>query len=310
MPIWDHIADGKLLLMDGAMGTELERRGVPMNKKAWSALALESHPAVVQAIHEDYIRAGAELHIVHSFSTNRQVLETVGHEDKVEAYNRLAVQLCRAAIDKVGDERPQWLAGSVSTYAAGSDRAKLPKGARLRANFAEQAAILRDAGVDILALEMLADVTISLAVIEAALDTGLPVMIGVTCDWDDDGRSVVTRGHQTGGLDAATPLDEILPQMLAAVPETAPAVLAIMHCELDVTGAALDLARRHWPGVLAAYPNSGDFVSPHWQFDTVCAPEVFAERAAGWAAQGVQIIGGCCGIGPAHIAAARERLAT
>ncbi len=309
MTLMERLERGGVLLLDGAMGTELERRGVPMNKKAWSAVALDSHPQTVREIHEDYVRAGAEIHIVHSFPTNRQVLETVGLEDKVEAFNRLAVTLCREAIDKVGDGRPQWLAGSVSTYAAGTDRSTLPKGAQLRRNFAEQAEILKDAGVDILALEMLGDVTISQAVTEAALATGLPVIIGFTCDWDQDGSTVVTRGHRMHMLEAARPLDEILPEALAVVPEGAPAILAIMHCELDVTGAALEVAKRHWQGPLAAYPNSGDFVPPNWQFDTVCTPAEFADGAETWIAAGAVIVGGCCGIGPDHISALSQRLA-
>ncbi len=308
MTLMERLERGGVLLLDGAMGTELERRGVPMNKKAWSAVALDSHPQTVREIHEDYVRAGAEIHIVHSFPTNRQVLETVGLEDKVEAFNRLAVTLCREAIDKVGDGRPQWLAGSVSTYAAGTDRSTLPKGTQLRNNFAEQAGILQDAGVDVLALEMLGDVTISQAVIEAALATGLPVMIGFTCAWGEDGRTVATSGHLMNMLETATPLDEILPQALAAVPHGAPAILAIMHCDLDVTGAALEVAKRHWDGPLAAYPNSGDFIPPNWQFDSVCTPGEFADSAEQWIAAGSVIVGGCCGIGPDHISALSQRL--
>ncbi len=308
MTLMQRLERGGMLLLDGAMGTELERRGVPMDKKAWSAVALDSHPQTVREIHEDYVRAGADVHIVHSFSINRQVLETVGREDKVEAFNRLAVTLCREAIEKAGDGRQQWLAGSVSNYAAGTDRSKLPKGARLRDNFAEQAGILQDAGVDLLALEMLSDVTISAAAIEAAFATGLPVMIGFTCDWGADGRTVVTRGHQMNLYDRPTPLDEILPEALAAVAEGAPGILAIMHCDLDVTGAALEVAKRHWRGPLAAYPNSGDFVPPNWQFDSVCTPAEFADSAEDWIAAGAVIVGGCCGIGPDHISALAQRL--
>ena len=81
-----------------------------------------------------------------------------------------------------------------------------------------------------------------------------------------------------------------------------------MHCDLDVTGAALEVAKRHWRGPLAAYPNSGGFIPPNWQFETVCSPEAFAESAQDWIAAGARIVGGCCGIGPAHIRALHERL--
>lgn len=311
MTLMDRLAVGDVILMDGAMGTELERRGAPMDQKGWSAVALDSHPAMVRAIHEDYLRAGAELQIVHSFPTNRQVLEEVGLGNRVADLNQRAVALCRDAIAAVGDAAvtAPLLAGSVSNFAAGGDRRNLPDGAQLRANFAEQADILAAAGVDAIALEMLSDVTVSVAAIEAALATGLPVLIGVTCDWAEDRQTVVTRAHQMRALPAPVSLDSVLPDLLAAVPAAAPAILAIMHCDLDVTGPALAVAKRHWQGPLAAYPNSGSFAPPHWQFEDICTPEAFVAGAVDWVAQGAQIVGGCCGIGPDHIAALHRRLA-
>ena len=91
MTLQERIAEGEFVLLDGAMGTELERRGVPMDRKAWSAAAMDTHPEVIRNIHEDYIRAGAEIHIVNSFSTARHVLEPAGFGDKVEEFNRRAV---------------------------------------------------------------------------------------------------------------------------------------------------------------------------------------------------------------------------
>jgi len=76
-----------------------------------------------------------------------------------------------------------------------------------------------------------------------------------------------------------------------------------MHCELDVTGPAIDIASECWSGFLAAYPNSGEIIAPNWQFDTVCAPSDYVAAAVGWIDRGASVVGGCCGIGPAHIAA-------
>ena len=72
-PDWlhDKIAAGKTVIIDGAMGTELESRGVPMNPKAWSGAALLTHPDVVRAAHADYIRAGAEVIIANTFAAGR-----------------------------------------------------------------------------------------------------------------------------------------------------------------------------------------------------------------------------------------------
>ena len=69
---------GEIVILDGATGTELQRRGVPMHEEAWSAGALRSHPGDVQAVHEDYIRAGADVIFTNTFGTNRALLARAG----------------------------------------------------------------------------------------------------------------------------------------------------------------------------------------------------------------------------------------
>ena len=309
MTLWQRITAGERLLLDGAMGTELMRRGAPVEQKGWAVAALATHPHLVRAVHEDYLRAGADIHTTQTFSAARHVLEGAGLGDRFEELNRSAVALCREAIAKADDGRPRWIAGSVSTFAAGSSRDNLPPRDRLAADFAEQAALLCDCGVDLIALEMLYDVEVSIIALEAAASTGLPVMLGFTCIWGEDGRTVETCAAEMTSKGEHLALADALPPVLAAVPEGSRVVVAIMHSEFDVTDAALPVVRRLWDGPIAIYPNSGDYVMPHWLFDTVCAPEVFAQVAADWTERGVQIVGGCCGLGPDHIRAARDRLA-
>ena len=69
-----RLASGEILILDGATGTELQRRGVPMHDEAWSAAAIVTHPDTVRAVHEDYIRAGAQVIITNTFSTGRLLL--------------------------------------------------------------------------------------------------------------------------------------------------------------------------------------------------------------------------------------------
>lgn len=291
------------------MGTELERRGAPVARKGWAVAALANQPELVRAVHEDYVRAGAEIHITQTFSAARHVLEAAGLGDRFEELNRTAVTLCRDAIAAAGPDRPQRIAGSVSTYAEGSDRGNLPPRDRLAADFAEQSALLADCGVDMIALEMLYDVEVSRIAMAGALATGLPVMLGFTCMWGADGATVETHSaHIAHGRERLT-LEAALGPLLAELPSGSRVVVAAMHSELDVTDAALDSIHAQWDGPVAVYPNSGDYVMPHWQFDTVCAPEAFADAAARWADRGAAIIGGCCGLGPDHIRAAGARLA-
>ena len=95
-------------------------------------------------------------------------------------------------------------------------------------------------------------------------------------------------------------LEAVLRRVIDAI-ESNDVILSIMHSEAEVTDAALEILSRHWDGPVAVYPNSGHFVDLHMQFDSVCSAEAFQRAAQKWITAGVQIVGGCCGIGPAHI---------
>ncbi len=285
--------------MDGALGTELERRGVPIEGSGWSAIAVRDYGQVVQQIHQDYIRAGAQLHIVNSFALARHVLEPLGLGAEFNRLNRSAVTLFDQAVANVGGERDEfWVAGSLSTFAANSDRSTLPKGRELLENVHNQAQVLFDAGVDLFALEMLFDSEVSLAMLNAVEDFKLPVILGFTCDWDRRGDGEVAVAREMGVQ--APSLDEILPAVIDAM-DCRNVILSIMHSEADVTHAALEKLKQYWDGPVAIYPNSGKFVNLQMQFDSVCSPAEFQESATKWIENGVQIVGGCCGIGPEHI---------
>ena len=148
-----HLREGNTVLMDGAMGTELEIRGVPSDAFGWSALSVRDHGHTIKAVHTDYLAMGARLHIVNSFALARHVLEPVGLGSEFERYNRRVVELFDETVEEAGIDRGRvWAAGSVSTFAANSDRSQLPTGPALTAACHEQAGLLVDAGADLIAL--------------------------------------------------------------------------------------------------------------------------------------------------------------
>jgi S-methylmethionine-dependent homocysteine/selenocysteine methylase len=294
------------VLMDGALGTELERRQLPIEGAGWSALAVRDHGGVIRDIHREYIEAGARLHIVNSFALARHVLEPIGLGADFEGLNRRAVELFDEAVVSAGADRSQhWVAGSLSTFCANSDRSLLPQGAALINNCHDQAQLLVNAGVDLFALDMLFDCDISLAMLQAVAPFKLPVILGFTCEWDEDNTQQLTI-RQGMGRPVAT-LDQVLKEIVAKV-DPQNLILSIMHSEADATDAALELLQRYWSGPVAIYPNSGNFVNLHLQFDEVCSEVEFEQAAQRWLQAGVQIVGGCCGIGPAHIGCLRGKL--
>lgn len=290
-----RMGEGEVVVLDGATGTELEKRGVPMDDAAWCATALVTHPETVREVHEDYIKAGADVVITNTFPTSRHVLGPAGLGDRFRELNELAVELAKQARENAA-ERPVYLAGSISTFSARLDDALQPPEEEARANYREQAEVLAEAGVDLIALEMLRDVRQASYAVEGAVATGLPVWVGFSCKLRDDGTVALWDGEST------------LAEALEEVPLSGVSVVSVMHTLVEDTPAALDEVARGWDGLLGAYPHAGRFVMPNWQFTDEISPRGFAGEALRWLDAGARAIGGCCGIGPEHIMALREML--
>ena len=117
----EKIEADQIVLIDGATGTELQRRGVPMDEIAWSGAAVLSHPDAVRETHEDYIRAGSRVITTNTFGSTRQILAPAGFGDQVEAVHRGAVKLAMQARENAGVPGVA-IAGSISTEPPGFDR--------------------------------------------------------------------------------------------------------------------------------------------------------------------------------------------
>ncbi len=280
-----RLSRGDIILIDGGTGTELEQRNVPMDRHAWCGAANLTHPEVVQEVHEDYIRAGADLIIANTFGTSRHILEPAGLGEQFAAINAGAVKVAQQARDAVAN-RPVWVAGSISTTTFGREQ---PPVETAKTNFIDQAQILAEAGADLIALEMMRETTYTRIALDAARTTGLPIWIGYSCFIADDGELTLWSGMHK--------LDDGLNDLAS----DDVSVLSIMHTLTEDTTPALNIAKTHWGGALGAYSHSGHFVMPDWQFIDMISPEDYATNALEWVNMGVQVIGGCCGIGPAHI---------
>jgi len=287
---------GEVIILDGATGTELQRRGVPMHGFAWSAAALDTQPETVRAVHEDYIRAGADAIITNTYSTARHVLEPAGLGDRARALNERAVALAQEAREIAAASRGVAIAGSISSF-----RVSVTPVEQLEASYREQAEVLAEAGVDLIALEMMGSPERAAPAIRAAVATGLPIWVGFSCLLDDDG---VVRFFDGG------PFTDGLAEELALLAGLPPGEVAaiVMHTLTEDTAPALEILLRHWPGPLGAYAHSGTWVDPEWRFDHQISPEDYLGAAQQWVEMGARIVGGCCAIGPEYIRLLKERL--
>lgn len=303
-----RLAEGELVIIDGGMGSQLQAEGVPMDEVAWSARANLERPDVVQRVHEAYIRAGAEVIIANTFAASRAALEPAGLGSRVAEANRSAVRAALRARDAAAT-RPVAVAGSMSSFcpvamepaAAGPPPAgpaavdpRLPG----LADFREQAALLAEAGADLIALEMIDDQGYGRAALQAAAETGLPVWLGISPARRDDG----TLGTLPEIGDGSSFED-----LLNALVDPALAAVTVMHADPGVTLDAIGVIRNCYAGPIGAYAETGGWQPPNWVFDGL-TPGEYLQHATAWADRGAQLIGGCCGTGPAHIQALADGL--
>ena len=301
-----HLSDGGGLLIDGATGTEIERRGAAMDEGAWCAMATKTHPDILKSVHRDYIRAGARVITTNTFSTNRNMLEPAGHASDFELLNDQACALALAARTEEGAEDKVLVAGSMSHQVpfvndskGGVTSRTLPPLEVAERNFEEMANRLASNGVDFILLEMMSQPELANLAIEAVRGTGLPFWVGFTVGHDDE-LNVVS--HNLRDLPAS--------QMFANIDFEDADAAGIMHSSVNVTQPGLDILREHFEGPLMAYPDSGYFTMPHWHFENIIPCAELNEFAEQWMESGAQIIGTCCGLGIEHIEALNAHFST
>jgi methionine synthase I (cobalamin-dependent) len=297
--IRQKLAAGETIILDGGTGTDIQRRGAAMSGDTWCADANLTNPDIVREVHKDYVACGADIIIANTFATSPLLFSHIGREADVNRIDTIAVKLAQeaAAGTKV------CVAGSMSTMRpmqSGSDRNNLAHEwaeADARKLFRMKANGLKAAGVDLIMMEMMRDTDYAVWASEAALETALPVWIGMSAERAEGG------GLQGWGR-ADCRFDDIAAKLAALKP----AVMSIMHTSPNETGEAIGILHKHWSGPIATYPECGYFRSPDWEFVDVIPPDELVKQSREWQSLGASIFGGCCGIGPDHIAKLHQEL--
>jgi methionine synthase I (cobalamin-dependent) len=281
------------LLLDGATGTELTRRGVDTGLPLWSANALltEQGAHVLRQIHVDYLAAGAEIITANTFRTHVRALAPSGNGQRALELTQRAVEMARAAIAETADEKPRFVAGSISTLEDCYRPDLVPPEDECRAEHSERVHHLVSCGVDLLLLETFN--TIREAVIAAKLATisGTPVIVSFVPDRE---------GHILSGETLTEAANQLLPLGVVAIG---------VNCGTTQNLAApLDELRAvcgpDYP--LIAYGNIGySDEQVGWINTDSEDPLVYCQHAMHWP---VHIVGGCCGTTPAHIAQLKATL--
>jgi methionine synthase / methylenetetrahydrofolate reductase(NADPH) len=271
----------KIVVADGAMGTMLYAKGIFINR-CFDELNL-SAPQVVKEIHQEYVRAGAEVIESNTFGGNRIRLTAFGFGEKFATINHSGVRLAREA---AGDRA--FVAGAIGPLGAPIEPLGPISFAEARSIFKEQAEALIEAGIDLLVLETFYDLSELREAIFAAREAAGPEMVIVAqVTIEDDGtlRDGTSTETFTRSLNE-WPVD-VIGINCSAGPKTV----------LDTVEKMLLLTTKP----LSAMPNAGLPAKVEGRNIYLCSPEYMAQYARRFLQAGVRLIGGCCGTTPEHI---------
>lgn len=282
--ILDKIHSGKIIISDGAMGTELQKHTLPAGYCAEELNV--SHPEIIQSIYNSYYRAGSDIVTTNTFGGSSPALSRHGLENRTAELNQAAVKLAREVCPPHG-----FVAGSIGP----TGEIMEPLGSLTAANaeeaFAEQAKALAEAGADLIFIETMMSLEELMAALKAVKAvTSLPVSAsmtfnagpsGIYTQWGVDVDSFVNAAHKGGADIIASNCGKGFDEMIKVVEQLRPLTKL----------------------PLMAQANAGlpEFIDGKQVYTET--PENIVPKVQTLLDMGVNIIGGCCGTGPAHIAA-------
>jgi S-methylmethionine-dependent homocysteine/selenocysteine methylase len=287
-----------IILKDGGTGQELLARSSMPPHPLWSCKVMMEELEIVQSVHADYIRAGARLITLNTYSVTPERLTREGEPDMFAPLQQRALDLANAAREEVGVDGVKLAACLPPLH--GSYRPDVSKShADLLPLYQELANTQAD-GCDLVIAETLSSVSEVTAAAQAGVATGLPTWVFMTLNDDDSGT-----------LRSGEPLIEAL----TALEGTGIAGVGINCCKPEVISANIAT-------VLATGMPSGAYANGFTGIDALeiggtvdglkarkdLTPEAHADLAMPWVSQGLHFIGGCCEVGPSHIAELAQRL--
>jgi len=269
----------RVLVCDGAMGTMLYSRGVFINK-SFDAMNL-TQPDLVEDVHREYVRAGADVLETNTFGANRIKLGSFGLADKLKDINIAGVAIARRA---AGDRA--YVAGSIGPLGIRIEPWGKTGVDEARDYFREQAAALIEGGVDLFILETFRDLNEIGAAIDAVRSiSDLPIVAQMTTEED-------------GNTQDGTPPEQFAPEL-----EKRGATIIGVNCAVGPAPMLETIERMEavTPLKLSAQPNAGKPRDVEGRNIYLCSPEYMASYARRFILHNVRLVGGCCGTTPEHI---------
>jgi S-methylmethionine-dependent homocysteine/selenocysteine methylase len=287
----------KITLLDGGMGQELVKRSGVAPTPLWSAQIMMDQPELVSGVYEDFIRAGARVITVNNYTISRPRLARDGEEKQFEALHRKALEIVTAARDASLEK--VFIAGTLAPLVGSYVPDQTPPFEECLKQYREIIA-LQEEHVDLLMAETMCCETEAVAATVAMVESGKPSWCALTVN-DHDGK-LLRSGERVSDV--------------AQKVKAAGASAVLLNCSYPeaITTALAELTELGLP--IGGYANAFTSVAALSPGGTVAAlsaradlsPEKYADFAMQWVALGARIVGGCCEVGPAHIAEIKTRL--
>ncbi len=285
-------------LTDGGMGQELMRRSLRPPSPLWSADTMLRDASLVRDVHREFIDSGARVITLNTYSATPERLEPNGLRDQFENLHRVAVKAARDAV-ALSERSDVRIAGCLPPLVASYRPDVSPPYGRALESYRRIVA-LQAPHVDLFLCETMASIEEAKAAATAAKESGKPVWLALTVS--DERPGFLRSGEALGdALQALAPLDVEATMLNCSQPEA----ITLSWAELAEAG-----------GVIGAYANGFTSIAglaPGGTVEHLVArrdldPRQYADHAMNWVRQGATIVGGCCEVGPAHIAHLHERL--
>lgn len=286
-----------IILLDGGMGQELVQRTSKRDNPLWGVAVMLEQPEIVKQVHREYIEAGADVITVNTYSATPARFKQSGVEDKFERAQQLAVKIASDARAEVG--RPVRIAGCLPPL-VGSYKAEIAMGFERSLSDYRQIVEQQAEGVDLFICETMASIDEAKGAVTAAMESGKPVWLAWTLT-DDDSATIRSGDSLTDALDA----------MLGSGIDA-----TLINCSKPETISSAWSTLATTTGPIGAYANgftSVDALKPGGAVEVLetrkdLDPVAYADFADQWIENGASIVGGCCEVGPAHIAEISRRL--
>ncbi|MQX38523.1 homocysteine S-methyltransferase family protein [Roseospira navarrensis] len=284
-----------ITILDGGMGQELVARSSTEPTPLWATQGMLDQPALVRAVHDDFFAAGAMVATTNTYATHHDRLIPVGLDDQFETLHRTACQVACAARDAAGGGGR--VAGALGPLFGSYRNDPMPVDAVGRF---DEICRLQAPFVDLFLIETASSIAQARTAVAGATGHGKPIWLSVSVD-DGDGTLLRSGEPLEKVLNWTDGVDALL--VNCATPEAVTVALDVIKGMDKAVGAYANGFTEIAPSFVAVDATVRSLSVRH-----DLTPAAYADFAEAWANKGATIIGGCCEVGPAHIAELVRRL--